>query len=182
MLSLRRVQLGAVSKALDGHNMFITGAGGVGKTFVLHAIAQALGNHGRRVVVSEGEGGVGRAARQSSKAGSPTHQVHSLGHALPCTERRCLLASPPLQITASTGTAAVNIGGQTFHSVVFGRMPKGSARRRCALYAWHDEQRRTRILEMDVLMVDEVGAAPGAWGESCTCSWAAHAGAFGGCW
>lgn len=44
-------QAKAVKWSLRGYNMFITGAGGVGKSFVLDLMLRILRAHGKRVVV-----------------------------------------------------------------------------------------------------------------------------------
>lgn len=68
-LTLNAAQQHAVHLATSGHNVFITGGAGTGKSFVLKAIVKAIQDQGRRI-----------------------------------------------EVTATTGKAAVDIGGTTIHS------------------------------------------------------------------
>jgi hypothetical protein len=61
---------------------------------------------------------------------------------------------PQVAVTASTGTAAINIGGQTIHS--FAGVGLGEApRERLALAAWRDDGIRSRWQGVQTLLLDE---------------------------
>ncbi len=51
-MALNQLQQEALDTVLQGHNIFLTGAGGVGKSFLIHRITQELTARGKRVAVT----------------------------------------------------------------------------------------------------------------------------------
>ena len=98
----------ALEAALGGRNLFITGGAGVGKSFVVHTIVEAL--------------------RQQNKT---------------------------VQVCATTGIAAVNVGGQTIHSFAGILLGQGT-KETLAADAVKKRPIRDRWRSVDTLVIDEI--------------------------
>lgn len=98
----------ALQLVSKGHNVFITGPGGTGKSFLIQYIIRELQENGKHVAV-----------------------------------------------TASTGVAAFNIGGQTAHSWSGLGICQGRAKEIIRRFHQKNEARKN-ILTADVLLIDEV--------------------------
>jgi hypothetical protein len=129
----------AVQLVDDGINVLIMRGAGVGKSHVIRVLVEQLRARGVRV------GGAVQARPHSRPAAcaaapSPT----------PLPPARPAQAA----VTASTGTAAINIGGQTIHS--FARVGLATeAKERLALAAWGDEGARCRWQGAQALLLDK---------------------------
>ena len=103
----------ALEAALGGRSLFITGGAGVGKSFVVHTIVEAL--------------------RQQNKT---------------------------VQVCATTGIAAVNVGGQTIHSFAGILLGEGT-KEGLAADAVKKRHIRDRWRAVDTLVIDEISMMHG---------------------
>ena len=106
-VELDGTQLEAVDYAVQGHNIFLTGVAGTGKSLVTQRIIASLRSSGKKVSVA-----------------------------------------------ASTGVAAVAIGGATLHSLAGSGVPKGA---KDFGRIWSNKLSVKTWKNMDVLVLDEVG-------------------------
>lgn len=110
LVQLADEQDSAVNMITHGHNVFLTGPAGSGKTMVMNRAIRCLRDQGKRV-----------------------------------------------RVAASTGKAALGIGGTTLHSL-FGLTPKTMEQHLRDVERWveQNEPLKQRLAEMDVLLIDEV--------------------------
>jgi len=100
--------------AMKGHNLFVSGPGGVGKSFTLESIIKEFNNRGRRCKVS-----------------------------------------------ASTGVAALNVGGCTIHSLLGTTIKSTVAEAKILLGTRNFHKAVDRLTRVDTIIVDEISMLSG---------------------
>lgn len=116
MITLGKEQQDAVEDAVKGHNLFITGGGGVGKSVVIETIVKMLKEKGKKVA-----------------------------------------------ICASTGIAAVNVGGQTIHSLLGLGTTSSMEELRPRLRYLDLDRTRQRLQNLDTIIIDEISMISGSY-------------------